>query len=201
MLTAAFKRQRGVSLIELMVGIVLVAIMITYGASSFKAWIQNSQIRATAESIQNGLQLARAEAVRQNKSVRFQLTSNVTNACQLSTTEASWAVSELDVTDACASTPSNVAAPPDPRIVQVRNASEASNAEIAADKDTVVFNSLGRVTPTPTANIKIDVRNSIGGACAPAGPMRCLRVVVAIGGQIRMCDPAVSVATDSRVCP
>jgi hypothetical protein len=31
--------------------------------------------------------------------------------------------------------------------------------------------------------------------------MRCMRVVVSTGGQVRMCDPQVLDATDPRVCP
>ncbi len=37
------------------------------------------------------------------------------------------------------------------------------------------------------------------GACVTTGPVRCLRVVVRTGGQIRMCDPALP-NTDSQSC-
>jgi type IV fimbrial biogenesis protein FimT len=65
-----------------------------------------------------------------------------------------------------------------------------------------MFNGLGRVTPVPAGNITIDVTNPTGGTCAtiatPA-PMRCLRVVVTAGGQVRLCDPAFA-STDPQGC-
>ena len=68
------KRQAGVSLVELLIGIAILAILISFGISSYRSWIQNSQIRNSAESVVNGLQLARAEALRRNAYVRFNLT-------------------------------------------------------------------------------------------------------------------------------
>ena len=55
---------RGFSLIELIVVLAVLAILLAAGASNFSVWMTNSRIRTTAESIQNGLQMARAEAVR-----------------------------------------------------------------------------------------------------------------------------------------
>src|SRR5580700_9727263 len=70
--------QRGVTLIELAVVLAVVAILFATAAPSFAAWIHNVQIRTATESVQNGLQLARAEAIRRNRSVMFWLTSNAT---------------------------------------------------------------------------------------------------------------------------
>ena len=63
--------ERGVSLIELMIGLTILSILILEGMPSFAAWMQNTQIRTAAESIQNGLQMARTEAVRRNANVQF----------------------------------------------------------------------------------------------------------------------------------
>ena len=50
----------------------------------------------------------------------------------------------------------------------------------------------------------IDVTNPSGGNCesdASPGNMRCMRIRVGAGGQVRMCDPSPNVtATDSRYC-
>ena len=86
-------RQAGMTLIELMIGIVLLAILLALGAPTFFRWTQNSQIRNAAEAVQNGLTLARAEAVRRNTTVRFQLVTTTTAACALSPTGANWVVS------------------------------------------------------------------------------------------------------------
>lgn len=195
--------QRGMSLIELLIGIAILAVLLAIGGTSFVSWIQNSQIRTAAESIQNGLQVARAEAVKQNKQVLFQLMTSVDGACALSTTDSNWVVSERDAQGACANTPSDSAAAPDPNIIQRRSQAEGSrNVFLGASQAAVAFNSLGRVTNAAAGNITIDVQNPTGGDCVAAGGnMRCLRVIATPGGQIRMCDPAVTVATDSRVCP
>jgi len=181
-----------------MVGIAIVAILFSLAAPSFSTWIQNTHIRTAAEAIQNGVMLARAEAVRRNSTVRFQLTDTLDNSCALSTTGTNWVVSQDDPTGACASPipdPSDTA-PAAPRIVQTRAGAEGSrNALVAAGQSTIIFNGLGRQSPVPPqvipVTVNIDISNPIGGDCAAlGGPMRCLRVVVSPGGQVRMCDPA-----------
>ena len=184
--------QRGFTLVELMIGIALLAIVLAIGGPSFATWVQNTQIRNMSEALKDGLQLARGEAVRRNARVRFQLVNAVTNSCALSTSGTNWVVSMDDAVGACASTNmADAAAPSAPRIVQVRSASDGSvNAAVAADQSSIEFNGLGRVATAPGANIAINVTNPAGGACAASsGPMRCLRIVVTPGGQIRMCDP------------
>lgn len=186
-------------MVELMIGLALVAILFAMGAPSFYHWIQNSQVRTSAEAIQNGLFLARAEAVRRNAAVRFQLTTDITAGCALSTSGGSWVISQDDPTGACASAASDTVAP---RIIQVRPAAEGSaNAVVAAGQSAIVFNGLGRVTPVPAGNIDIDITNPTGGACATSSTagMRCLRVRVSTGGQIRMCDPILA-STDPQGC-
>ncbi|MHB0926800.1 MAG: GspH/FimT family pseudopilin [Gallionellaceae bacterium] len=196
--------QHGVSMIELLIGLVIVGILAAIGAPALSSWIQNGKIRLTAEAIQNGLQLARAEAVHRNAAVRFQLTTTTDNTCALSTANSNWVISLDDPTDPaisatlCASTPSDTVAP---RIIQIRPSAEGSgNTVVAAAQSTFTFNGLGRLT---TAADTISVSNPTGGACAtlaaPNGPMRCLNVVVTTGGQIRMCNPAKA-STDPQGC-
>lgn len=190
-------KQCGASLVELIIGLVIVGILLAMGVPAFGSWIQNTKIRTTAEAIQNGLQLARAEAVHRNDLIRFQLMDSVTNTCAFSTTSSNWLVSMDDPSGACASTPSDTVAP---RIIQLRSAAEGStNVVVAAGQSAVVFNGLGQVTPVPAGSISINLANLTGGACAPAGPMRCMRVEVSTGGQIRMCDPALA-STDPQGC-
>ena len=59
-------RQRGLTLIELMIGVVITGILLAMGVPSFASWLQSSQIRTAAGSILDGLQLAHAEAIRRN---------------------------------------------------------------------------------------------------------------------------------------
>lgn len=189
-------RQAGMSLIELMIGIVVLGILLVLGAPTFSRWTQSSQIRNSAEAIHNGLMLARAEAVRRNTTVRFQFVTTTTGACALSDTGANWVVSLDNPAGACDAAPSDNVAP---RIVQVRSAAEGSrNAAVnAGGVSLITFNGTGQATGGAPA--AINVTNPTGGACAPGGPMRCMRVTVATGGQIRMCDPARA-AGDPQGC-
>jgi type IV fimbrial biogenesis protein FimT len=188
------------SLVELMVGVAIVAILFALGAPTFTAWIQSAQIRTATEAMQNGLMVARAEAVRRNTFVRFQLTDSLDDTCNVTATGTNWVVSLNDPSGACLTPPASPTDPnpPAPAIIQTRAGAEGSpNVQVVAGQAAIVFNGLGRVTPIPPAgadangDIRIDVNNDlIGGPCALlGGPMRCLRVVVSTSGQVRMCDP------------
>jgi type IV fimbrial biogenesis protein FimT len=182
--------QRGVSLIELLVGIAIMVIAVALGAPTFTEWIYNSQIRSTAESVQNGLQFARAEAVRRNAPVRMQLTTSLDSACAISTAGTNWVVNlASDGTPASKCDQSFILQTGQP-------VSAKASATISSDHAaTFGFNGLGRIAATTSPDTKvedaaIDIKSSKG-TCAieSGGTLRCLRVLVSAGGQIRMCDP------------
>lgn len=191
--------MRGATLIELAIGMVILGLLIALGLPSFYTWLQSGQIRTSAEAIQNGISLARAEAVNRNATVRFQLTSTLDSTCTLSTSGTNWVVSLDDPESNCGAAASDSTSP---RIIQVRAGAEGTpNAVVAASQNSILFSGLGRVTPTPAGNISIDITNPVGGTCAASGgKMRCLRVVVSPGGQVRMCDPKFA-STDPQGCP
>ncbi len=198
--------SRGVTLIELAVVLAVVAILFAQAAPSFSAWVHNSQIRTATESIQNGMQLARAEAIRRNRSVMFWLTSAATPP------QADWLVG-------CASPPAG--APSVPEAAGDCPGSDTTfgptywiQRQAAADQQTalpqltitpanatnVTFNSLGMVVVNVDGSASITqilvTDPSISGTLA-----RPLQVRVS-GGQIRMCDPSPNLtpATDPRAC-
>ena len=196
--------QRGVTLIELVVVFVVLGLLVLAAAPSIGAWIGNTNVRNTAQSIYAGLNRARAEAVRSNRSVRFSLVSTtdtavLDNSCALSAAGASWVVSVNDPSGACAAAPSETAAPmiadkaaggAGARRVVV-TAKSATN--VAAN--TITFNAFGRVADAASI-AQIDVDNEVAG-----GDYRKLRIVVGTGGVIRMCDVKVTDANDPRKCP
>lgn len=159
------RRQRGFNLIELMIAVTLLGVLLMLGLPEYREWIQNTQIRTSAESVQNGLQLARAEAVRRNTPVTFTVDGN------------NWSVTVAGSGE----------------VIQTRSGKEgSSNAVIGTNQAAVTFNGLGRITPVPAAEIQFNVTNPTGGTCQTSGgQMRCLRVTASLGGQIRMCDPAL----------
>lgn len=204
--------QGGVTLIELMIGLAIVALVLFLGVPSFATFLQNTQIRNAAETTLQGLDLARAEAVRLNAPVRFQLVSDLTSGCTLSATSLNWIVSLQDPSGACNATVwggnvtnTSLATPPSaPFIIEEKAASEGSpNVTVAATGgSSAVFNGLGRLASAGITTI--DFSNPAGGTCTYAdatnGKMRCLRIQLSSGGQAKMCDPKVTDTTDPRVC-
>lgn len=194
------RRSRGVTLVELVIGIAIVGMLLIMGLPSFGTWLQNSQIRTAAESIQNGLQLARAEAVRRNATVRFDLTD--------AGGAASWSVGCVSVTATCpypiqsksgaegtgnARVGIGTTTPPSPVPATQYDAALAAGAGLAAG---VSFNSMGRV---PAANIGTDITR-IDITNAASSTARRLVLVVSSGGLIRLCDPALSLASNPQGC-
>lgn len=192
------RKQNGVSLLELMIGIAIVSLLMVLGTPSFSLWIQNTQTRTAAESILNGLQIARTEAVRRNVNVRFNLTD--------AGGTVAWTVDCVNVTADC------------PAGIQSRSGSEGGvNARVGAAVATgtlatplaagtglpagVTFDGMGRVpalNPDGTANnddiTRVDITNA-----ANAGVRRMI-IVIGTGGQTRMCDPAIALATNPQGC-
>jgi type IV fimbrial biogenesis protein FimT len=197
-------RQQGMSLIEVMVAITLAAILLALGAPSFYTGMQNRQIRTAADAIQNGLQMARTEALRRNRNVKFALRdgNSWTVGCDPVDTTV------VDGQESC------------PAVLQTREAAEGStkvtvapvqllqsNLSVAGTPvftGDLSFSGLGRTVATtlPAGNIaEYQITNPGGGTCAAlGGEMRCLSIRITAGGQIRMCDPAVTVAGDPRAC-
>lgn len=193
----------GVTLIELMVGLSILALVLLLGAPSFGTWMQNSRIRTTAEAITEGLQFARAEAVARNTRVRFQLTSTLDASCAPSASGADWVVN-LDpdgdaaaVTNRCDAAPSESTAP---RILRTRARAEGSGASVvASNQASIVFNGLGRPTPLPAGDMRVQITSPTADCQADGGPIACLRVEVSPLGQVRMCNPNFT-TPDPQAC-
>ena len=91
----------------------------------------------------------------------------------------------------------------EPATVQSRSGAEGTpNAVVATTDPVITFDGLGKTSLAAAATIQ--VTNPTGGVCqttSSSGGMRCLNVTVAVGGQIKMCDPyPLLAAGDSRKC-
>lgn len=205
-------RSRGFTLIELMFGLALLALLLMIAMPAFTTMLRNAQLRNTAESILAGLQAARSEALRRNQAAEFMLTGDDVDAglsgttggtLGVNTTGPGWAVRALDA----------AAAPL--AFVEGRSGLEGSGtadpaalyARITAASlpatNTIRFDPLGR-TNVGVGNATFDVTPADASTCrAAGGDMRCLRIVVTPGGRVRMCDPsvdAVASPNDTRAC-
>jgi type IV fimbrial biogenesis protein FimT len=205
------RRIHGFTLVELMVTIGILAFLMLAAAPSVGAWIENSRLRASAESILNGLQRARAEAVSRNTLVRFQLTSTADNGCALDTNGKNWVVS-LDpnnssglVAGHCGNKPDTTASP---WIVEVRPSADGSsnttvvngsNANVGFD-GSVLFNGLGKPVGLAGTSVTYSITSSTDQCAKDGGKVTCLQVVVSPSGQVRMCNPGITNTADPQAC-
>jgi type IV fimbrial biogenesis protein FimT len=189
----------GFSLIELMIGIALLALLMSLGLPAFSTYLQNAKLRSAAENFYVGVQKARSEAVRLNAQVEIVLTNDAAsvvnaNTGNLSATGQNWIVRALDPATGLYSYIDGKS--------MLEGSGQTSAPSVQIDGggiSLVAFKGLGATTLASAATFAFT--NPAGGACAAlGGPMRCLNVVVSIGGQARMCDPAVIAAGDTRKC-
>jgi type IV fimbrial biogenesis protein FimT len=177
---------RGFTILELMVALAIAALLLTIGMPSFTTFVRNSEIRSTAESISNGLRVARTEATRLNKPVSFTLVGGG---------NPGWAINEFDPTTA------TLVLPPIQQYAKLEAGKSATAVTTPATAVSVTFNGLGRVIPSPIATPNLQQIN-VGSLVA--GEARTLRIYVDDVHGIRMCDPdpaiAALVPADSRAC-
>jgi type IV fimbrial biogenesis protein FimT len=201
------RHSRGFTLIEILVALVIIALMVLVSLPSMTTYFQNSKIGTAAQSYAAGMQVARTEAIRRNLPVDFILTdtdvatADIANVVAPSPTGRNWVVRVFDTPAATF------------RLIETKSALEGSGQIAgsvpavavtgsavlppAAFSGMVAFNGFGGTTIT--SEIQLDINNLAGGACGPAGPMRCLRVRAAPGGLVRVCDPQLPIG-DSRSC-
>ncbi len=193
--------QRGMTLIELMVGLAILAILLMSGAPSLSEWIRNSQIRSASESILTGLHHARAEAVKRNTPVRFQLTSTLENDCAVSASGKNWVVNMSSTTTPAASCAAPLDDTAEPFLLQKSVAANISSPiTVTSSQAAVAFNGLGQQTATMNPNqapavMTINITPTSGACLADGGTTRCLRIVISPAGQARMCDPSLTGST------
>lgn len=193
-------------MIEIMVTVAIVVILAGLGGPSIGDWIKNAQIQNAAESIVNGLQTARLEALRRNTSLGFYLTNNLTASCALSSSGTNWVVSRDNPSGVCnvdlISSNSLLDTAPTPAIVK-KSSSNSTNTKTTTQPNfnAVQFNALGRANVTgATLPIQIDISHPSGGKClAEGGTLRCMRVTLQSSGQVRSCIPSLP-ASDIRAC-
>lgn len=197
------RRHNGFSLVELIVGLAVLALLMALGVPQYAAFTANARIRATSEGVTAGLNLARAEAVKRNARVEMVLTDDppvegLVNSLTPSTSGTNWMVREW------------VPSTNSYNFIEGKAGAEGSGREesgviVASSSTDASYD--GRVTFTGFGAMAIgqpvtfQFTYPAAGACAAAsGPLRCLNINVSPGGQIRVCDPKVTDTKDTRAC-
>lgn len=203
-MTARSLRVGGFTLVELMITMVVLAVLLKVAMPAFSSWIGNVQLRASAESVLSGLNLARAEALRRNARVMFTMTGADGG-------ETSWSICQVTT----GGTTCDGLVP----VIQKRDGGEESE-RVRAGASTlaslvlpaafatplapgsgmpaaVIYDGRGRplVVPGWSNALRFDLRNT---GLSESDERRMVVVLGASGGA-RLCDPKAG-AGDPRVC-
>jgi type IV fimbrial biogenesis protein FimT len=208
MLMQPTRRTSGFTMIEMAVTMTIFAILVALGVPSMTTWIRNNKVRAVSDSLQTGLRLAQAESLRRSRQVVFALTNSTAPttiplaSVSNGTSWAIWTVPSMTTVETPQFVESGV----------LSNVSSQVTITTIPAISAVCFNSVGRLVANSSANV---VAITGGDDCvqpsAPpvlqfkislAGADRPLQVNLGLGGQVHMCDPAVTISdSHPEGCP
>ena len=179
------RRERGLTLIELLIGVAVATILVLVVAPNFRDYIVLQRLKSVHAQLVTDLQFARAEAVALNRYVRFSQGSNASMSCYTIYTSDSNATRcdcTLGVGAACTGTMREI------RTVQVP-ASESVRLSVPAGQDStfafdhvtggIVSIPINLIWPPP---LPYEISASIDTA-------RTLRTTVGMSGRPTTCSP------------
>lgn len=198
----ARQRASGFTLVELMVTITLLAVLLGLAMPPMLDWIRDSRVRAVSQSLQSGLREAQSEALRRSRQVVFSLTDDKPTAADTEVTATEngnhWAIHTLP----------SMSADEDSVFVGSGVLTDVGNGVQITGPAALCFNSLGRVVANSTTTLTAVTG---GEACTATDDAAyevgiegglTLRVLVALGGQTRLCDPRKTLSnTNPDGCP
>ncbi|MFT4241070.1 MAG: GspH/FimT family pseudopilin [Acidovorax sp.] len=205
----ALGRARGATLIELMIGVGVLAVVAMLAAPAVSDWIRNARVRSLAETLRADLQMARAEAIRRNVGTRLQFVSTQTSDCALSTASPLWVTSLYLAKTPVGACGSSLDTGTAPYLIGKSVSTTSADLAVSASRAVIGFDSLGRMAATTNpdttaAQATIEFSSASGTCLAAGGRVRCMKVIVSPSGDTRICDPTRSSTTDPTdplVCP
>lgn len=186
----------GFTLIEMMVTIALMCVLMMLAMPSFTTWVANNKVRTVSDSLQNGLRFAQSEALRRSRPMVFSLTNSAAPQKSLAAVDngSNWSIhvskSSLDANS---------------EFVQAGVLPDVAAGVGITGVAAICFNAMGRIAANTDTGVN-GASCSAGSSVftydiAAAGSDRPLRVLVGLGGQVRMCDPARKLADFPDGCP
>jgi type IV fimbrial biogenesis protein FimT len=211
-------RAAGFTIIEMIVTVAIFAILVAVGIPAMRTWVANTKVRSVAEALQNGVRLAQAESLRRSRQTVFWLTTSTTPQTDATPTAATngsyWAIDAIPAISGETLT----------FIQSGVLTSQGSNVQINGPA-AICFNSTGRLVSNSSTGVSGgncaltnsslttgtgSLTSGTGLAAAAAayiykisltGADHPLWVEVAIGGQLRVCDPSQTLSnTNSYGC-
>lgn len=169
--------QRGVTLIEILISLSIIALLVTLALPQYTAWIQSTQIRTVAEAVQSGLQFARLEAIKRNERVQIVYDADYHAwTIQLSANQTVLRRDEgLTQFDSVTVTPD------------------------VAGANMVSFSGLGRISPPIVGETAPFTQLAIDNSAQAPAQSQDLNVTISPSGSVRLCNPNKS-APDPRAC-
>jgi type IV fimbrial biogenesis protein FimT len=199
MLITRAKSVAGFTMIEMIVTMTIFGILVALAAPTMKTWIANAKVRAVADTLQNGIRLAQSESLRRSRQVVFALTTSpnpqsdfTAGMLTAAANGNNWAIVTIPAIagEASAFVTSGVLTP-------------AGTAVTITGPAEVCFNSVGRLITNAATGVA-------GGSCVPPGgtpPMypytvmstggQTMRVQLALGGQVHLCDPTQTLSASN----
>ncbi len=192
----------GFTMIELVVSMGIFAVLVALTVPTMSQWIKSTKVRAAADALQNGLRMAQTESLRRSRQVVFALTTNAPTATSPSFTASNngnnWAIQTNP-----ALTGSGEAAV----FVGAGVLTSAGSAVTIQGPAEICFNSVGHLVVNTSTSVP-------GGTCQPGNAYststlapiytyqvalsgQTMNVTVAVGGQIRICDPSQTLSNSN----
>lgn len=194
-------RQRGLTLLELMVVIAIIAMVSAYAVPGLRAFSANTQVRNSATNLQVVLKEAQTEASRTFRQVLFYRTAatNCTATATASATGNRWVIVTLPLVSTGSAS-----------VVKCGSLTEASPQVTVSGPAVLCFGSSGRPTALPSS------ATGVGTACtlpatdqiiygvdttANTANLKKLQVWVTLGGGVRTCDSQRLASAAADGCP
>ena len=189
------KKSRGLTLLEMMVSLAILAIVLAVAIPSMQSWVQNQRLYNLSESLLNGIKTAQMEAVKSNMPVTFWMVSSLNADCSLyASGSPSWIVGTQANLPEGVTNPTNECSE---NFIQKNEGIKSDGVAISItpnNANCLAFNGFGQVFNTgatcATQITSIDL--------SVADTNRKIRITLT-GGAIGTCNPDIA-STDARGC-